>query len=140
MERVFEFVVNHYILASIFVVLLIALLLLETRRGGKKVNAQALINLLNKDQAVVVDIRDRKDFANGHISGSIHMPLNNLKDRAAELKKHEGKQVVIVDKMGQHSASAVRQLNAEGYTDVVRLGGGIADWQGNNLPLKKKKK
>jgi rhodanese-related sulfurtransferase len=95
---------------------------------------------MNKDKAVVVDIRDRKDFAEGHITGSIHIPLASIKSRANELSKHKDKdvQIVVVDKMGQHSAMAVKQLNGEGFENVVRLNGGVADWQGANLPLVKK--
>lgn len=138
MERLFEFVVNHYILVSLFVALLAAIIVLEGRRGGRKVTAQEAVGLINRDEAVVVDIRERKDFNDGRITGSLHIPLNAIKDRAGELKKHQGKQIIVVDKMGQHSAMAVKQLMAEGYTNVVRLNGGIADWRGSNLPLVKK--
>ncbi|SFR57283.1 Rhodanese-related sulfurtransferase [Marinobacter daqiaonensis] len=138
MERLFEFVVNHYILVSVFAALLIALVLLESRRGGKKVSAQEAVNMINRDEAVVVDIRDRKDFNEGRITGSVHIPLNAIKDRAGELKKHKDKTIIVVDKMGQHSAMAVKQLNAEGYDNVVRLSGGIGDWRASNLPLVKK--
>jgi len=140
MDRLFEFVVNHYILVSLFAAFLVAILVLEARRGGAKVSSQGLVSLMNKDEAVIVDIRDRKDFAQGHITGSVHIPLNSVKSRANELNKFKDKdvQIVVVDKMGQHSAMAVKQLNAEGYDNVVRLNGGIADWQGENLPLVKK--
>jgi len=140
MDRLFEFVVSHYILVSLFAAFLVAILVLEARRGGAKVSSQGLVSLMNKDEAVIVDIRDRKDFAQGHITGSVHIPLNNVKSRANELNKFKDKdvQIVVVDKMGQHSAMAVKQLNAEGYDNVVRLNGGIADWQGENLPLVKK--
>ena len=138
MDRLFEFVVNHYILVSLFVAFLVALLILEARRGGAKVSAQAAVNLINRDEAVVVDIRDRKEFGEGRITGSVNIPLNSLKSRAAELNKFKDKQIIVADKMGQHSAMAVKQLNAEGFTNVVRLNGGIGDWKASNLPLVKK--
>lgn len=138
MDRLFEFVVNHYILVSLFVAFLVAILILESRRGGAKISAQGAVNLINKDEAVVVDIRDRKDFGEGRITGSINIPLNSLKSRANELSKFKDKQIIVADKMGQHSAMAVKQLNAEGFSNVVRLNGGIADWKASNLPLVKK--
>lgn len=138
MERFLEFAVNHYILVAIFVALLIALLLLESMKGGKKVSPQEAVTLINRDQAVVVDIRERKEVKEGRITGSIHMPLNNLKDHLHELKKHEGKQIIVVDKMGQHSAGAVKQLNEAGYANVTRLNGGINEWRAASLPLVKK--
>ena len=87
MDRLFEFVVNHYILVSLFVAFLVAILILESRRGGAKISAQGAVNLINKDEAVVVDIRDRKEFGEGRITGSINIPLNSLKSRGGELSK-----------------------------------------------------
>lgn len=138
MDRLFEFVVNHYILVSLFVAFLIAILVLESRRGGTKISAQGAVLLINKDEAVVVDIRDRKEFGEGRITGSVNIPLNSIKTRANELSKFKEKQIIVADKMGQHSAMAVKQLNAEGYANVLRLNGGIADWKASNLPLVKK--
>ncbi len=138
MDRLFEFVVNHYILVSVFVALLLALLVLESRRGGAKISAQGAVSLINKDEAVVVDIRDRKDFGEGRITGSLNIPLSGIKGRANELSKHKDKQIIVVDKLGQHSAMAVKYLKEEGFTNVVRLNGGIADWKASNLPLVKK--
>ncbi len=138
MDRLFEFVVNHYILVSLFVAFLVAILILESRRGGAKISAQGAVNLINKDEAVVVDIRDRKEFGEGRITGSINIPLNSLKSRVGELSKFKDKQIIVADKMGQHSAMAVKQLNAEGFSNVVRLDGGVADWKASNLPLVKK--
>ncbi|MGO1693670.1 MAG: rhodanese-like domain-containing protein [Marinobacter sp.] len=138
MDRLFEFVVSHYVLASLFVAFLVAILVLESRRGGAKISAQGAVSLLNRDEAIVVDIRDRKEFGEGRITGSINIPLNSLKSRAAELSKHKDKQIIVADKMGQHSAMAVKQLNAEGYANVVRLNGGVGDWKASNLPLVKK--
>ncbi|WP_100638231.1 rhodanese-like domain-containing protein [Marinobacter salexigens] len=138
MDRLFEFVVNHYVLASLFVAFLVAILVLESRRGGAKISAQGAVSLINRDEAIVVDIRDRKEFGEGRITGSVNIPLNSLKSRAAELNKHKDKQIIVADKMGQHSAMAVKQLNAEGFTNVVRLNGGVSDWKASNLPLVKK--
>jgi rhodanese-related sulfurtransferase len=138
MDRLFEFVINHYVLASLFVAFLVAILVLESRRGGAKISAQGAVSLINRDEAIVVDIRDRKEFGEGRITGSVNIPLNSLKSRAAELKKHKDKQIIVADKMGQHSAMAVKQLNAEGYANVVRLNGGVSDWKASNLPLVKK--
>lgn len=138
MDRLFEFVVNHYILVSLFVVLLIALFVLETRRGGTKVSAQAAVNMINHDEAIIVDVRDRKDQKEGKIAGSLQIPLNGIKDHLSELKKHQDKQIIVADKAGQHSAMAIKQLKEEGFTNVARLNGGIAEWKASNLPLVKK--
>ncbi len=68
MDRLFEFVVNHYVLASLFVAFLVAILVLESRRGGAKISAPGAVSLINRDEAHSVDIRDRKEFGEGRIT------------------------------------------------------------------------
>ncbi|MAM87589.1 rhodanese-like domain-containing protein [Allohahella sp. A8] len=135
MSQFIEFVTNNWILCSVFVGLLIALLFTEKKRSGKTLSPQQTVMLLNRDQAVVLDVRDKKETSKGVITGSHVIPFTALKDRAAELKKFGEKTIVVVDKMGQHSGSAVKLLKTAGFTNVVRMGGGIVEWQSANLPL-----
>ena len=138
MDQFFEFVVNHWILASSFLVLLAALLLTESLKAGKSLGTQELVMLLNRDQAIVVDLRDKKEFSEGHITGALSIPFANLKDRAVELQKYKDKQIVLVDKMGQHTGMAGKVLRAAGYQNVRRLAGGVTEWRNANMPLVKK--
>lgn len=138
MDKFIEFITNHWMLAGSFVVLLTLLFLIERRRSGQMLSTQAVTLLLNRDAAIIVDVRDKKDFTEGHIKGAYHIPMASLKDRSTELKKHEEKQIVIVDKMGQHSAMAGKILREAGFEDVARLQGGMGEWRGNNLPVSKK--
>tara|TARA_R110001592_G_scaffold7126_1_gene40141 strand:+ start:8716 stop:9132 length:417 start_codon:yes stop_codon:yes gene_type:complete len=138
MDRLFEFVGNHIELSGLFIALLAALWFSEKLRSGKAVSPQIATLLMNKDEAVIIDIRAKKEYSEGRITGSIHIPYDNLKERAAELKKFEGKQIILVDKMGQHSGMAGKLLQAEGFDNVSRMSGGIAEWKTSNLPLVKK--
>lgn len=138
MDQFFEFVANHWVLSTLFVVLLVLLLTTESRKAGKSLSNQELVMLLNKDQAVVVDLRDKKEFGEGHITGSINIPFANLKDRAVELQKYKDKQIVLVDKMGQHTGLAGKILRAAGYQDIRRLAGGVTEWRNANMPLVKR--
>ena len=135
MDQFIEFVINHWILATAFVVLLALLLITESMKAGKTVTTQELVLLLNKDKAVVVDLRDKKEFNEGHITGSINIPFASLKDRAVELQKYKDKEIILVDKMGQHTGMAGKLLRAAGYQEVRRLAGGVTDWKGSNMPL-----
>lgn len=135
MSQFIEFVTNNWILCSVFVGLLIALLLTEKKRSGKTLTPQQTVMLLNRDQAVVLDVRDKKETSKGVITGAHVIPYTALKDRASELKKFGEKTIVVVDKMGQHSGSAVKLLKTAGFTNVVRMSGGIVEWQSANLPL-----
>lgn len=138
MDRLIEFAFNHYILSSSFVALLVAWFVLEKKRAGATVTPQQATMLLNRDEAVFVDIRDKKDFSEGHIKGSVHIPLASLKDRVTELEKYKEKKIVLVDKLGQHTGMAGKQLRAAGYEQILRLQGGIAEWRSSNFPVSKK--
>lgn len=135
MDRLLEFAAAHPYLVGSFFVLLIAFIVLETRRGGKSVSPQQLTNLVNKEAGVVLDIREGKDFREGHITGSLNMPLSGLKERLSELEKYKEQPVVLVCNMGQHAGSAGRILSVAGFKDVRRLNGGINGWKTDGLPL-----
>lgn len=118
--------------------LLTALLALENRRSGKSVTSQQLTNLVNAAGAVVVDVRDAKEFREGHITDSRNIPYSQLQDKISELSTFKDKPVILVCKMGQHAGAAGRLLTKAGFTDVRRLSGGIATWTADRLPLVKK--
>ncbi|MCP5162773.1 MAG: rhodanese-like domain-containing protein [Hahellaceae bacterium] len=138
MDRLFDFVAHHWLLVSAFLGLLGALFLTERQKSGASLSPQQVVNLMNNDDAVVIDIREKKEFSEGKITGSIHIPFTALKDRASELEKYREKCVILVDKAGQHSAMAGKQLGEKGFTRVARLSGGISEWKNANLPLVKK--
>ena len=138
MDRLFEFIGNHVELSGLFFGLLIALWFTEKSRSGRAVSPQEATLLLNKDQGIIVDLRDKKEFSEGKITGALHIPFANLKERATELEKYKDKQIILVDKMGQHSGMAGKTLKAEGFENVCRMSGGIAEWKNSNMPLVKK--
>ncbi len=138
MDRFLEFLVNHWELSSLFMGLLIALVLVEKQRGGKTLSPQATVMLLNRDEAVLLDVRDKKDLAEGSIGGALHIPFGSIKDRLSEIEKYKNRTIVVTDKMGQHSGAVVKQLKAAGFTSVQRMAGGVVEWKAANLPLRKK--
>ena len=78
MERFFEFVQHHPILFGILGVLVVLFFYLEGKRSGRKISPQALGGFVNREKAVIIDLRDVKDFRGGHISGSRNIPLSSL--------------------------------------------------------------
>ncbi|WP_426150542.1 rhodanese-like domain-containing protein [Pseudomonas sp. DC3000-4b1] len=131
-----EFATNHYLLVGLFIILLVLLLVLESSRGGRSLSPRELTALVNADKAVVIDIRAKKDFAGGHIVDAINIPQDKLQARAAELDRHKGKTLIIVDAMGQHAGAVCRDLLKSGHT-AARLAGGVSSWRADNLPLVK---
>ena len=137
MTQLFEFVGNHPILVGIFAVLLTLFIRNETQRGGKGVSPQELVNLVNREGAVVLDVRDSKEFATGHIVDAVNVPHTALESRLAELEKYKEKPVTIVCKMGQHAGAAGAMLRKAGFASVSRLTGGMTEWRNQNLPVVK---
>ena len=103
MDQLFTFIGNHPILVGAFVVLLVLFIRNEMNRGGATLSVQDVVNLVNNEGALVLDIRDKAEFDAGHIVDSINIPYASLESRVDELKKHEGKPIVIACKMGQHA-------------------------------------
>jgi len=134
--QLIEFVSNHYVLSTLFVVLLALLLASEARRGGRSLSCRELTAKLNAGEALVLDVRPHKEFSTGHITGALNIPYDKLDSRIGELDKHKAKTLIVVDAMGQHAGSICGKLKKAGY-DVSRLGGGIASWRGDNLPVVK---
>lgn len=139
MDRLLEFSMNHPELVGTFVVLVVLFFVLESRRGGQTVSSQQLTNLLNKDEGLVLDVRESKDYREGHIIGSRNIPFSKLKDSLEEINQFKDKPVVVVCKMGQHAGAAGKILHGAGFANVLRLSGGITTWKSDGLPLVKGK-
>ena len=137
MEQFFEFVGNHPILCGAFLVILALFIRNEVARGGRSVTAQELVNLVNHDGAVVVDVRDKHEFSQGHIVDAVNVPHVAISSRLGELEKYKQKPVVLACKMGQHAGAAGTVLRKAGFENVSRLKGGIAEWRNQNLPVVK---
>ncbi|MCG8316747.1 MAG: rhodanese-like domain-containing protein [Pseudomonadales bacterium] len=135
MDRLIEFAMNHPFLVGGFLALLAAFITLETRRGGKSVSPQQLTNLVNRDEALVLDVRDTKEFREGHITGSKNIPYSSLQSKLGEIEKHKEQPIILVCKMGQHAGAAGRILSGAGFKDVRRLSGGVSGWKADGLPL-----
>ena len=128
---------NHYILVSSFVFLLVAFVINEGKQGGAAITPTNLVNLVNREGAVLLDIRDPKEYSAGHIAGALSMPVSSIDARIGELESEKGKPVVLVCKMGQQASATGRKLKALGFENVRRLSGGMAEWTAGSLPVVK---
>lgn len=137
MGRLFEFIGNNVILVSTFVILLMLFVRNEIARGGKSVSPQQLVHMMNRDEAVVLDLRERKEFTEGHIIDAINIPQASLDSRINELEPYRERPVIVACKMGQQASAAGNILRKAGFSNVMRLSGGMTEWRGNNLPLVK---
>jgi rhodanese-related sulfurtransferase len=133
-ERWLVFMQNHPILFGVMAVLIVLFFVLENRRSGHKISPQSLGVLVNRDNAMLIDLRDPKDFREGHISGSRNIPFSRLKEHVEELRE-VNRPIVMICQMGQVAGTAVQQV---GGVNRHRLDGGILNWKSQGLPLIKK--
>lgn len=130
-----EFVLQQWPLIGALAVTVILLVLHESRRAGATVSPQQLTNLVNQQQAAVIDLRDQVEFRKGHIVDAINIPYAKLNERIGELDDLRERPVILVCKLGQYSSAAGKQLLQQGFKQVYRLSGGISEWQVAQLPL-----
>jgi rhodanese-related sulfurtransferase len=137
MAQAIEFVGNHLLLVGGFVMLLVLFAANEMRRGGRSISPQQLVHMVNRENAVVLDVRDRKEFQAGHIVDSVNIPFAALGGRLSELERYRQQPIIVACKIGQHSGAAGTQLRKAGFENVQRLAGGIAEWRNASLPVVK---
>ena len=137
MEQLFEFIGNHPILVGAFILLLALFVRNEVARGGRSVTAQQLVDLVNREGAVVIDVRDPNEYSQGHIVDALNLPHTTLSERMAEVEKYKDKPVILTCKMGQHAGAAGTVLRKAGFQNVARLKGGVTEWRNQNLPVVK---
>ena len=135
MERWFEFMGNHPFLFGALAVLLVLFFVIEGKRGGRKISPQSLGILVKAQNAMLIDLRDAKDFREGHISGSRNIPYSKITSHIEELKAAE-RPLVFICNLGQVAGTALQQV---GHNDAYRLDGGITNWKAQGLPLVKAK-
>lgn len=93
---------------------------------------------LFNDDALVLDVREDKEYAAGHIPKAKHIPLGQLQSRLNELDKHKNKPVLVTCRSGNRSAQACRILKKAGFESVYNQAGGILAWERANLPVTQK--
>lgn len=137
MDQLLNFVTGHPYLVGAFVVLFALFVRNEMSRGGSSITAARLVHLVNHEGGIVLDVRDKAEFEQGHIVDAINIPHANLDTRLDELKKYQDKPIIVACKMGQHSGAAGTVLRKAGFENVSRLRGGITEWRGQSLPVVK---
>ena len=139
MQQLIEFTMNHWILVAAF--LLTSGLLIHNLLQGSKgsVGPQEATDLINHQDALVVDVRPAADFHKGHIINAVNLPINGFSNQISTLSKHRDKPVIITCRSGSQSQAACTQLRKQGFEKVFNLRGGLLAWQNANLPVTRKK-
>jgi rhodanese-related sulfurtransferase len=139
MQQLIEFTMNHWILVLSFV-LISGLLIHNLLQGNKgSIDPIEATNLINHQDAVVVDVRPAADFQKGHIINAVNIPSNGFNNQINSLNKHKTQPIIVSCRSGSQSQAACQQLKKAGFEQVFNLRGGILAWQNASLPITRKK-
>jgi sulfur-carrier protein adenylyltransferase/sulfurtransferase len=101
----------------------------ETAVKKDEIDALGLkVKMDEKQDFVLVDVREQNEYDMARIPGSILVPLSQLPNRFHELDKYKGKEIVVHCKMGGRSAKAITFLKQQGFDNLVNMAGGITAW------------
>ncbi|WP_444995822.1 rhodanese-like domain-containing protein [Aliikangiella sp. IMCC44359] len=140
MTEFYEFAIRHWELSLGWVLIAVFLLITQIKHmatGPKSITTQILTNLVNREDAVVVDIRGQGDFNKGHIQGALNVPMSKIKESTKDLEKYEGRPIIMVCANGIQVNGACETLKKAGIGPLYKLAGGMTSWVGDNLPVVK---
>ena len=111
--------------------------LVRRTTGGPWVDTTQAIALINRQDALLIDVREAGDYGAGHILGARNMPLARLEEGAGDLARKKDRPLIVYDDGGERSAKAAAALKKQGYTQVANLSGGLGAWRQAGLPVEK---
>jgi len=138
MQQLFEFMGNHPLLIAAFAAILGMLVFTEYQRffsGVPNLSPYEATQLLNSGDALFIDVRDDKEFKNGHIKGSRNIPVNQLDKHMHDIEKHKDSDVIVYCENGMRASRASGKLRKAGFSKLSTIAGGLAQWEKANLPL-----
>ena len=105
--------------------------------GAPQVGAFEAVNLINRRDAIIIDVREKADYAIGHLPNSRHIPLAELAGRTGELEKFKMRPVLLNCAPGTAATRACAVLTQAGFKEVFALRGGMSSWIEASLPVEK---
>lgn len=140
MDQFIEFATNNILLFAALLIVLTLLLQNIIATSGNKSSLRPLqvTEMINREEAVILDVRPLNDFNSGHIINAINIPHNALKNQLTQMAKYKGRPIIVACRSGAQSSGASKQLRDAGHEKVYNLQGGMLAWQNDNLPIKRK--
>ncbi len=112
-------------------------LLLPVLMQGKGLNPAEAVLLMNREKAVVIDVCEPGEFANGHIAGARNVPLAQLEAQLPGVVKNKATPVILVCQAGVRSGRALSVVRKLGYENAQSLAGGLKAWRAASMPVSK---
>lgn len=105
--------------------------------GAGTLTAQGAVQLINRERAVLIDVREPEEFATGHMIGAKNVPLNQLDEKLASTVKNKTVPLLLVCATGARAQRAVAMAKKLGYEQAQAVAGGLKAWKDANLPVEK---
>lgn len=133
-----KFIIDNWMLMSVALASA-ALLFWPVLKGatGGALTAEAAVQLINREKAVVIDVCEANEYAAGHVGGAKNIPLSQLEQKLPGVVKNKALPVILVCQSGARSGRAVGIAKKLGYEQAQSLGGGLGAWTKANLPVEK---
>ncbi len=141
MQEYIDFAQKNFLIVAGFIAVLGFIIKTEISRLTRKykqVGVNEAVLLMNKDETVVIDVREDKEIQGGKIKGARHITLSQLPNRISEFSKDKQKPILIYCRSGSRSGYACQMFTKAGHENVSNLAGGILAWESANLPIVKK--
>ncbi len=101
----------------------------------KEIGTAVATRLINRENAVLLDVRESAELEAGKLPNAVHVPLSQLKDRTGELAKYASRPVIVYCARGQRSRGAAGTLAKAGIANIYQLQGGLKAWKDAGLPV-----
>jgi len=111
--------------------------LVRRSAGGPWVSAGQATHLINREDAIVVDVRDPGEYGAGHALGAKNLPLARIESGAGDVAKKKDATLILYCDSGDRAGKAAAALRKQGYTKVLNLSGGFGAWKQAGLPVEK---
>lgn len=98
------------------------------RANYRELSSQEADAFIKTDNPVILDVRTPKEYAMGHLENSILIPVQELQTRINELNAHKNNDILIYCATGNRSTVASKILIDSGFTKILNLKNGIAEW------------
>lgn len=133
-----DFISQNIFLVTLAVVSgfgLILPLLRDARDHATQVTPSQAVMLMNRQNAVLIDIREAAEFSAERIEGSRNIPATELASRTKEIEKFKSRPVILTCASGSRSARSVSTLRKAGFEQVFNLAGGLKAWKDASQPI-----
>lgn len=131
-----KFLLDNWMLITVALASGVALLFPVLYKGSG-LSPQDMVQLMNREKAIVIDVCEPDEFARGHVISAKNLPLGQLEDKLAQVVKSKSSTVVMVCQVGARSARAAATARKLGFENVQSLAGGLKAWQAASMPVEK---